>query len=458
EQDQAGNQRGELIQQEYNARVQTAKDALAIGGITEEEYSNLVEEAAHKRSEAEKEYNAQLERTAQLKKEIAQAEAEAQLRGIDRNPLLTNQQRAQQSMPLWQSELSANQADVAAQQGIMNANPAGSQAALEAQAKKNELLAQQADLQEKINAAQNADNISYQMDVEIAKLQNVGTVAQQTAAAFGAAWTEAVNSISTNLSKVIQGTESWHRALINIYNAVLNEIVTSIVKMAVQWILQHTLMAAFSSAWNAIEAGKFAAMTQTKVATHAAGEGQMTIFTMLGSLARQGWHLAETIFHGLMVAMRVAAHIAGEVLSTAITLANAILRAGYYLITAIIGAMSAEAQIPYVGPILAVVAAAAIAAAGAAAMGGFDAGGYTGAGPVDEVAGVVHRGEFVIPASAVSRVGVGNLESIRNGSFRSMDSVSPAASSAANKTSVYTFMDPRQMADHLEKNDDHEKY
>jgi len=178
---------------------------------------------------------------------------------------------------------------------------------------------------------------------------------------------------------------------------------------------------------------------------------------MLGSLARQGWHLAETVFHGLMVAVRVAAHIAGEVLSTAITLANAILRAGYYLITAIIGAMSAEAQIPYVGPILAVVAAAAIAA-GAAAMGGFAAGGYTGTGPVDEVAGVVHRGEFVIPASAVSRVGVGNLESIRNGSFRSMDSASPAASSAANKTSVYTFMDPRQMADHLEKNDDHEKY
>jgi hypothetical protein len=285
----------------------------------------------------------------------------------------------------------------------------------------------------------------------------VGTVAQQTAAAFGSAWTTAVNSISTNISKVIQGTESWHRALINIYNAVLNEIVTSIVKMAVQWILQHTLMAAFSSMWSMMEVSKFAGMTEAKVATHAAGEGQMTIFTMLGSLARQGWHLMETIFHGLMVAVRVAAQIAGEVLSTAVTLENAVLRAGYYLITAIIGAMSAEAQIPYVGPILAVVAAAAIAAAGAAAMGAFADGGRPAPG---EIALIGERGpELWVPDAAGTIIPNHMIANIRQ---RDDPSIFPGTSgtprAAQNNVSVHTWMDSRAMADALEKDAAHEKY
>jgi len=46
---------------------------------------------------------------------------------------------------------------------------------------------------------------------------------------------------------------------------------------------------------------------------------------------------------------------------------------------------------------------------------GFADGGYTGEGGKYEPAGIVHRGEYVIPADVVRRVGVGNLEALRRG-------------------------------------------
>lgn len=50
-----------------------------------------------------------------------------------------------------------------------------------------------------------------------------------------------------------------------------------------------------------------------------------------------------------------------------------------------------------------------------AAMGGFRKGGYTGNGSDDEVAGVVHAGEYVIPAPQVRDIGIPTLEAMRLG-------------------------------------------
>ena len=46
---------------------------------------------------------------------------------------------------------------------------------------------------------------------------------------------------------------------------------------------------------------------------------------------------------------------------------------------------------------------------------GFKNGGYTGDGPTNQVAGPVHRKEFVMDAAATSRIGVDNLEAMRRG-------------------------------------------
>lgn len=45
----------------------------------------------------------------------------------------------------------------------------------------------------------------------------------------------------------------------------------------------------------------------------------------------------------------------------------------------------------------------------------FDAGGYTGNAPVDRIAGFVHGQEYVFDAASTARIGVANLETMRNG-------------------------------------------
>lgn len=52
------------------------------------------------------------------------------------------------------------------------------------------------------------------------------------------------------------------------------------------------------------------------------------------------------------------------------------------------------------------------------ATGLFDKGGYTGAGHPGDVAGLVHRAEYVFDAAATRRIGAGNLEALRQGSLR----------------------------------------
>ncbi|WP_367347586.1 phage tail length tape measure family protein [Sphingobium yanoikuyae] len=52
---------------------------------------------------------------------------------------------------------------------------------------------------------------------------------------------------------------------------------------------------------------------------------------------------------------------------------------------------------------------------------GYASGGYTGNGGRNQVAGVVHKGEYVFDAGATNRIGVGNLAAMRNGALpRSM--------------------------------------
>ena len=92
-------------------------------------------------------------------------------------------------------------------------------------------------------------------------------------------------------------------------------------------------------------------------------------------------------------------------------------------------------------------------------LGMFAEGGYTGAGGVWEPAGVVHRGEYVFSQAAVDRIGVPVLDAIHNGATTPGGSINAAGNSpVGGKVSVYSFTDSNQMRQHLEKNDDHEKW
>jgi lambda family phage tail tape measure protein len=74
-------------------------------------------------------------------------------------------------------------------------------------------------------------------------------------------------------------------------------------------------------------------------------------------------------------------------------------------------------SIPYVGPFLGAAAMVAAVAGGVALVKkiGFAEGGYTGDGGKYEPAGVVHRGEYVLPQDVVRREGVARIEAFRYG-------------------------------------------
>ena len=444
-------------------------------------------------ADLDKQIAADKQKQAQLQQEIARSQTQAQLKAIRDNPFLNNYEKGQASIAPLQTQISQNDRAMSNLADTANQPGTDATAKFEAMQKINQLMSEQVDLQHQLSEAENADSFSYQLGQTIVRLQNVGTMAQQAAQAFGAVWTTAVNSISSSISGLIMGTQSWGQALRSIYNSITTEFVNQIVHMAVQWIMQHTIMAAFSSLFHVGEAAKAAAsqativtitgtgaaqrivirtgeaahdaaMTGVQVGTHAAGEGTKTGSTLLGAMARGVIRLGETIFHGLQVMIRVAAHFVGEMMMTAIAAVGMAARIPMilaetmaYVIMAAVEALAAIAAIPYVGPFLAPAIAAGILAAGIGLMtGGFAEGGYTGDGGKHDVAGIVHAGEYVMPASAVDRIGVENLAALHHGST---SATSPAASGGSGKAvSVYAFTDPRQMADHLQKNDSHEKW
>lgn len=150
----------------------------------------------------------------------------------------------------------------------------------------------------------------------------------------------------------------------------------------------------------------------------ATGFGQ----SMLKAIADMGAQWA--VQQGLMF-LKYAATKAGmfaldqaySLKSLALTAANAAKSLAAWIPSAIAAAISSFGTAGAVG-LAAVVAALA-------AFGGFAEGGYTGDGGKHQPAGIVHRGEYVMPADAVARIGLGNLEAMHAGSITP---VSPAAS------------------------------
>lgn len=68
---------------------------------------------------------------------------------------------------------------------------------------------------------------------------------------------------------------------------------------------------------------------------------------------------------------------------------------------------------------------------------GFSEGGYTGDGPKGKVAGVVHKGEYVVPADAVRRVGVSSLEQLSSGNLAARSMVGATATATPRQTIVH---------------------
>lgn len=199
----------------------------------------------------------------------------------------------------------------------------------------------------------NPSDLRQQMQAAIVDLQNMfGTVAQQIAAGFRNVIGTAVNSISDGITGLILRTKTWAQALREIGTSILTSLVHSIVQIGVQWAVGFALQKTL---------GKMAVKSAiSDAATLAAAWGPPAV---LAAIATEGSAA------GVGLATTIAAMAIGTGAATA---------------------MSGSGM-------------------------GFADGGYTGNGPRYEVAGYVHRGEYVMDANAVRRIGVPALQALQAG-------------------------------------------
>jgi hypothetical protein len=203
----------------------------------------------------------------------------------------------------------------------------------------------------------NPNSFSDQFGLVLTHIRELPTLAQGAAKTFETTFTSAIGSISSGISGLIMGTKTWGQALLSIETTIVTSLIDGIVQMGVQWVLTHVIMGTVASAFHAL-------------------------------VVALGWSAT-----GEAIAQETAK---APLLATNATTASI----GSYGTAALIG-------------VAALVAALGIGIA--AATGAFYDGGYTGAGGKYDVAGVVHRGEFVMPASAVDRIGLPALEAQRAG-------------------------------------------
>lgn len=136
----------------------------------------------------------------------------------------------------------------------------------------------------------------------------------------------------------------------------------------------------------------------------------------------------------------IARQILTAVIGTGIAASQAAAMASAWAGPAVLASIASYGAAAEVGPAAVTAAlASAPAIAGLGAVAGYEQGGFTGAGPTDEVAGVVHRGEFVVPAHVVDRVGLARLEQLMDGP--SSGGSAPGAAGGQSAIRIHNYVD-----------------
>lgn len=362
-----GKSRAEIFQEEYNKRVALLLTLKSIGILNEQQYTDAVMEAQAKRLEGEKREEDELRRIGELKDQISKKDYDFQRRAIEQNPFLTDSQKIA-------GQLKENQSH---QQDVLG-NLADNQSALAAPENSGleqqiALLSQRRQLQSDYNGLileqqklqlESGNSFKESFGAMFTKMKSEAEINFNTlASTFKNVFDSASQAVTQGITRWIMGTETWKKALLDIGETILTDLVQAIVGMAVRWIATQVMMAI-------------------------AGKALMAA----GVAAQAPMALASTLMW-----------------STPATLAT----------IATYGAAAAQA------PELITIAEGATLIG---SLAGFAEGGFTGPGARDEVAGLVHRGEFVIPAERVEELGLGFFHKIHSGDFSPRSAPVPSSS------------------------------
>ncbi len=225
------------------------------------------------------------------------------------------------------------------------------------------------------------------------------TTAEDISAVVEAPFQGMFSGLSAGIDGLIRGTKTWGEALKDIGFSIVDSLIKAFADMAAAWVMSHIIMKGVSIAWSSL---------------------------------CSALHIKDT-----------AETIAAESAKTPVLATNAALAsAGSFGLSAVIG-------------IAALVAGVALIA-GMAIGGGFAEGGYTGEGGKYDVAGVVHRGEYVIPADLVNRHGIGGIEAMLSGGVASPVAAGPSSVSSgggSRPVNVAVFDNRKQVRQWVESSE-----
>ncbi len=290
------------------------------------------------------------------------------------------------------------------------------------------------------------------------------TFGRTVADSFFGVMNRGIGMLADGITGVIMGTKSLGEAAQQLWTGFLTSFVQTMAQMASEWVVKHTFMAAVSALFHSGETAAQAAATGAQVSIHTAGETAKTGATGGGAFSRGLIRFGETVFHGIQVGIRTATHFAGELAMTGIVVVQSAIRMALivaeslaYVVMAAVEALAALSAIPVVGPFLGIAAMGAVLAAGYSLVkGGFAEGGFTGTGGKYEPAGLVHRGEYVMPQEVVAQFGVpffdgimaGNIDtpSALSASGASVKSAQPAPAVTQVNQTLLLALDPARLA------------
>jgi Tfp pilus assembly protein PilO len=225
-------------------------------------------------------------------------------------------------------------------------------------------------------------------------VEQIGSTGEQLERLFSGNIRGAIDAVSEGIVGLINGTLTWGEALEQIGGRIVNMLISSLVRMAVEWVAQQIMMAVMGRAIAASASAALAPIAAMQASIWSPAAALATIASYGGAAAAAPAQIALS----LGVTKGIAAGTAG-----------------------------------------------------------FAEGGYTGPGGKYQLAGVVHRGEFVMPQTVVAREGVAALEALRFGRARiSFDGgrVSPSvsrsmpspAAGAAGAMPIYIAVHGRERA------------
>jgi hypothetical protein len=147
------------------------------------EIFNAEKKAAEEATAAENKQTEELNKQLQLRQEIDRAKNAAALTKVQGDPLLTNSEKADQSVPLIQKQLKDNALAMADNQDQQN-KPQPTEAKLLLQKQYVDLQVKSAELANKLTEAEGEHNFGFQFGQALIQLQNMNNVAKELAAGF----------------------------------------------------------------------------------------------------------------------------------------------------------------------------------------------------------------------------------------------------------------------------------